>query len=169
MKQIIISGTANKYQMKQVLKIPKIEKQRIVSSGWNFPDMSYSKHIDVFSDTSTDLNFYNMCISQIKTKLTNYKQQDVRKKRLNESFIKIDAVICKLKECGFKCEYCAKEILILYDMCREKCQWTLDRIDNVAGHNENNVLISCLDCNLKKKKQTPAAFIFTKNLKIIQI
>ena len=71
--------------------------------------------------------------------------------------------------CEFKCEYCANEILILYDLCREKYQWTLDRIDNMKGHNLDNVLISCLDCNLKKKKQNMAAFLFTKNLKIVQI
>ena len=169
MKQIIISGTSNKYQMKQVMKIPKIEKQRIVSAGWNFPDMSYSKHVDIFNEISIDLDFYNTCISQIKTKLTNYKQQDIRKNRLNNTFIKLDTVIEKLKLCEFKCTYCLNEILILYDICREKYQWTLDRIDNLKGHNEDNVLISCLGCNLKKKKQTPAAFIFTKNLKIIHV
>ena len=169
MKQIIISGTSNKYQMKQVLKIPKIEKQRIVSLSWNFQDMSYSKHINVFNDTAVDLDFYNTCISQIKTKLTSYKQQDIRKNRLDESFIKIEAVIEKLKTCEFKCSYCTNEISILYDLCREKYQWTLDRVDNMKGHNSDNVLISCLDCNLKKKKQNPAAFFFTKNLKIVQI
>jgi len=168
MKQIIITGTSNKYQMKQVLKIPKIEKRRIVSADWDFQDMSYSKHINVFENNLNDLNFYNTCISQIKTKLTNYKQQDILKNRLDD-IIKIETVIEKLKECNFKCTYCSNEILILYELCREKYQWTLDRIDNSKGHNEHNILISCLECNLKKKKQNPAAFLFTKNLKIIKL
>ena len=30
-------------------------------------------------------------------------------------------------------------------------QWSLDRIDNDYGHNHDNVVISCLECNLKRR------------------
>ena len=31
--------------------------------------------------------------------------------------------------------------------------WTLDRIDNNIGHNRDNVVISCLACNLQKREE----------------
>ena len=33
----------------------------------------------------------------------------------------------------------------------ERKQWTLDRIDNTCGHNNDNVVISCLNCNIKRQ------------------
>jgi hypothetical protein len=47
-------------------------------------------------------------------------------------------------------------------------QWTLDRIDNKKGHNEGNVIIACLQCNLKRRCTAKDAFMFTKNMKIIK-
>ena len=57
---------------------------------------------------------------------------------------------------------------ILYEFVRENSQWSLDRIDNDIGHNNDNVLISCLECNLKRRKQNKDKFLYTKNLKIIK-
>ena len=51
---------------------------------------------------------------------------------------------------------------------RDPKQWTLDRIDNTMGHNTNNVLISCLACNLKRRNRTVEKFLFTKQLTIIK-
>jgi len=59
-------------------------------------------------------------------------------------------------------------MLILYEIVRESLQWTLDRIDNAVGHNKNNVLIACLHCNLKRRKQSKDAFLFTKQLQIVK-
>jgi len=46
--------------------------------------------------------------------------------------------------------YCREICQVTYkeSMCRK--QWTLDRIDNNYGHNDTNVVIACLDCNLKR-------------------
>ena len=48
------------------------------------------------------------------------------------------------------CHYCREICQVTYKeaMCRR--QWTLDRIDNNYGHNDKNVVIACLDCNLKR-------------------
>ena len=51
---------------------------------------------------------------------------------------------------------------------REKEQWTLDRIDNNIGHTKDNVVISCLSCNIKRGVMDDAKFKFTKQLKIIK-
>ena len=45
-------------------------------------------------------------------------------------------------------------------------QWTLDRIDNYMGHNYNNVLISCLKCNLQRGNINKDKFLFTKEMVI---
>ena len=57
---------------------------------------------------------------------------------------------------------------ILYEVSRELKQWTLDRIDNDKGHNNDNYHLACLDCNLKRRRQTDVKFLFTKQLKIVK-
>ena len=58
---------------------------------------------------------------------------------------------------------------ILYEISREMKQWTLDRIDNNIGHNYDNIVISCLDCNLKRRLKNKDSFLFTKQLKLTRI
>ena len=55
---------------------------------------------------------------------------------------------------------------LFYKQIRDKKQWTLDRIDNSVGHNSDNVIISCLECNLKRRTTEMDRFTFTKQLKI---
>ena len=45
-------------------------------------------------------------------------------------------------------------------------QWSLDRIDNSIPHTNDNVIISCLKCNLQRRCQNKDNFLFTKQLKI---
>ena len=59
-------------------------------------------------------------------------------------------------------------MFLLYDIVREAKQWTLDRINNDIGHNIDNVLISCLECNLKRRRTNKDAFLFTKQLVIVK-
>ena len=47
-------------------------------------------------------------------------------------------------------------------------QWSLDRINNDIGHNSGNLLIACLECNLKRRRTNKDAFMFTKNMVIIK-
>ena len=107
---------------------------------------------------------------QLIRKIVSYKQQDIIKKRYdNEQFITIEHVIHKLHECKLQCYYCQQIVFILYEKTRENRQWTLDRINNDIGHNTDNVLISCLECNLKRRKTNKDAFLFTKQLNIVKI
>ena len=110
-------------------------------------------------------------ISIIKKKISSYKQQDKNKKILRKEFpiITFDEVTEKLVESKLKCYYCKCEILLLYKQVREKKQWTLDRIDNSVGHHKDNVVISCLECNLKRRTTEIDRFTFTKQLKISKI
>ena len=105
--------------------------------------------------------------SQINTKLNSYKKQDKLKSRFDEDkFITIDQTIELLVSSKMRCHYCKCSMLIFYTNVREPHQWTLDRINNDIGHYGDNVVISCLECNLKRKDMNKDKFLFTKQLKI---
>ena len=102
-------------------------------------------------------------------KLNGYKQQDVKQNIYSEHhFITTELVLEKLIVCKMKCLYCQQSMLFQYEP-NDKLQWTLDRIDNRMGHNKDNIVISCLDCNLKRRNRTVEKFKFTKQLKIVKI
>lgn len=109
-------------------------------------------------------------VKELKSKLSSYAQQDKLKHRYEPSlFITYDYLLQKLVESQLKCFYCQCQIMLLYEETRQKNQWTLDRIDNGHGHNYNNVLVSCLKCNLQRRKTGMEQFNFTKKLKISKI
>lgn len=103
----------------------------------------------------------------IYQKLLGYKSQDRKKKVYSpQEFISFESTIQRLVESRLKCFYCNCDVNIIYSTCRQKNQWTLDRIDNTLGHNNDNVLIACLDCNLKRRDMDKDKFFFTQNLQI---
>ena len=57
---------------------------------------------------------------------------------------------------------------LFYKKVRDMEQWTLDRIDNNLPHQDDNVIVSCLKCNLQRRQQNKDKFLFTKQLKIIK-
>ena len=82
------------------------------------------------------------------------------------SFVNLEIIIDKMIDCQLNCYYCKTQMNVLYDISREMTQWTIDRIDNDAGHNYNNFFIACLECNLKRRCRNDAKFLFTKQLTI---
>ena len=104
---------------------------------------------------------------ELKKKLSSYKQQDrVKQKHDADKFISMTSLVQKLVESQLKCHYCQDMVHITGDKKREKKQWTLDRVDNNLGHLEDNVVIACLDCNLKRRCIDKDKFMFTKRLKV---
>jgi hypothetical protein len=107
--------------------------------------------------------------NELNKKISSYRQQDTIRKLLNEDkFIDIDTVITKLCECNLECYYCKEKMFILYELVREMKQWSVDRINNDLGHNKDNIVMACLDCNLKRRRKGADAFLFTKQLNIIK-
>jgi hypothetical protein len=105
----------------------------------------------------------------ITKKLNGYKQQDIKNKIYSEyHFVTTDLVLEKLIVCKMKCLYCQQSMLLHYN-AKDKLQWTLDRIDNTMGHNKDNIVISCLECNLKRRNRSVEKYLFTKQLKIVKI
>ena len=190
-KKISISGTSNRYQIKKLISDSNtIIKKRKETENWDIPDELFleEKQHDIVSSVYNNVAHDNwikynyicdnyitnpiylkVILGQIERKIASYKQQDVLKKRYCDTqFITLAEVIHKLHECKLQCYYCVNKIFILYEISREQKQWTLDRINNDIGHNNDNVLISCLECNLKRRKTNKDAFLFTKQLKIIK-
>ena len=123
--------------------------------------------IDDLFYNKTKNNENSLYITEIKHKISSYKQQDSLKKILNpDCFVSFDYVLEKIVESKLKCYYCEQSMYILYEIVRELNQWSLDRINNDIGHNKDNVVIACLSCNLKRRNRAKDAFLFTQNLKI---
>jgi hypothetical protein len=175
-KKVIISGTVTKYQMKKVVKNPENVKERKTMDQVSLEMFSWESQLSLLNmltqKKNNDIENTNITLikKQISSKLNNYKQQDVIKKVYDErKLINLEQVICKLQESSLKCLYCKEEIYLLYKLVREMKQWTLDRIDNDIGHFHDNVVISCLDCNLKRRKKSSNAFLFTKQMNIVRV
>ena len=178
-KKITINGTNNRYQIKKLTQNRESKKKRCEISSLNLKpdDLSFLKQLEIIENIhsqSTEKKalqdkMIKLAISQIERKINSYKHQDIEKNILDtDNFIKFNQVIQKLIDCELLCYYCKREMYILYEFVRENSQWSLDRIDNDIGHNNDNVLISCLECNLKRRKQNKDKFLYTKNLKIIK-
>lgn len=181
-KKIIFSGTTTKYQMKKIDPVKKEKKKRVETDTWGLDELhlSFETQLGILRTIYSDLEidqitnkskrgnkYNNLIVSHIKTKISSYKHQDMLKNIFLESdFVSYDYVIQLLNECHLKCHYCACEIYLLYEFVREMKQWSLDRINNDIGHNKNNLVIACLECNLKRRRTNKDSFMFTKNLKI---
>ena len=160
-KGIEIKGKHNRYMVKKVIKkessvsMKKTTQEKDLSKEWFSHDFQLQKLLD------NDKIIFN----EIKNKISSYKQQDIIKSRLNqEDFISCEYIVNKLCDDNMTCFYCKNPVFILYEKCREETQWSVDRINNDTGHNINNVVISCLKCNLQKKSRDSEKFAQTKQL-----
>jgi len=109
----------------------------------------------------------NVLLQAITKKLQGYKQQDSKHMIYSKHhFIPIDTTVQRLVESKLKCLYCEQKLMLFYKESKQDNQWTLDRIDNSMGHNTNNVVISCLECNLKRRNTDLEKFKYTKQLHI---
>jgi len=182
-KKIIIQGTTNRYQMKKLVHEKKEPTIRKECKQWNISPEVYTdayqasliKELYEFYTANALTEKKALSVEaglakrEIEKKRQSYKQQDICKNRLLESeFIDFLGVITKLYESKLTCDYCNTVVCILYEYARESNQWTLDRLNNDIGHNDSNVIISCLQCNLKRRRTNKDAFLFTKKMQLIK-
>lgn len=170
-KKIIIEEPIKKTTKN--INCEKERKMRVETKTWglNEEDLSYTNQLTSLQNIyDPEKNSYALkLISHIKTKLCGYKQQDILKKKLKEDeFVSFEEAIDLLNKCNMRCYYCSDNVYILYEKVREQKQWSLDRINNDIGHNKGNLVIACLECNLKRRRTNKDAFMFTKNMVIIK-
>ena len=117
-----------------------------------------------------DFNEKKFVLSELKNKINSYKSQDYKKEFiLDTNLINLDSLIEKLVCCKLKCYYCNNKMLVLFDKVRDDDQWTLDRLNNLDEHSSQNTIISCLKCNLQRRRKNSEKFKFTKQLQTNQI
>ncbi len=114
---------------------------------------------------------YSRCFrKELDKKINGYKQQDIKKKiHDDKTLITLENTVDKLVTCGLKCYYCEKRVKVMYRKVRDKYQWTLDRINNDKNHSNDNTVISCLSCNLARRRRTKEAYEFHWKTKIIKV
>lgn len=111
----------------------------------------------------------DICIKAIERKIMGYKYQDNKKDLHNQNeLISLQEAKQKLLDCDLKCNYCSKIVKVIYRVVRDPLQWTLDRIDNKKNHSNDNTIISCLHCNLKRRNINKDKFEFSQNMIIVK-
>lgn len=166
-KKVLITGKRN------IDSFSNKDKKRLESEKW--------KNKELLLDNKKQINILNKLYlkeeyegiktvkKSIEKKIKGYENQDIKKDKLNKKkLIKYEDLLEILVISKLKCYYCKCDCLLMYDNVREKKQWTLDRLDNEEGHNRDNVVVSCLECNLKKGTMDDKKFKFAKQMRIIK-
>ena len=164
-KKIIITGKQN------IDRLTKKKNKRIRARAQE-KVYSYNDECNIITcllkdDVSKDI--YMESKKEIERKIAGYKQQDQKKDIFDENkLISLQETILKLDKCKLKCYYCKERVNILYRIVRDPKQWTLDRIDNDKCHSDENTIISCLSCNLKRRVTNKETFEFFRKVTIIK-
>jgi hypothetical protein len=151
----------------------KTKTNRLITreNVWNYDNINYEDEFKILNDLKNNIinDDTNLLKNEIKKKLSGYKSQDVKKNKYNpQKIINIDQTLKKLIDCGCKCLYCNGNSKIFYKYVRDINQWSLDRIDNNYGHNFDNVEISCLKCNLRRKTISLDKYMLTHQINTIK-
>lgn len=158
---------------------PKVPRKRVITTGneWTFTEadllaenqLEYIKQIYNNSITIQNEHKCKIVLQQLKAKLYGYHSQDTLKQKYNEEqFITLERTLQLLIECNCMCFYCNSNTKVLYENVREPTQWSLERIDNTIGHNNDNVAIACLNCNLRRRTMNQERYVFTKQLVLLK-
>jgi hypothetical protein len=165
-----------KHRVKTIIHENKEIKKRVDVEKWDLTDefLLSSTQLELIKEVIDNEykptnNENKLILQQIERKISGYRQQDTDKNILDtEKIVNLKHILHSLISCEMKCYYCNCEMLLLYEIVREHKQWTVDRINNDLGHNCDNYLIACLECNLKRRRRSKDAYFFTKNLNIVK-
>jgi len=179
MKKIEIQGKRNQDKMKQMDEPDAVIERKMPKNRAVLPDGFYASDqslgLDVLKAHIANISIGTMLgqgqcqtavimggiantdmvlsyiLREIDTKRKAYIYQDKHHEIYDPRYsITTDKIVELLVSSELLCYYCREICQVTYkeSMCRR--QWTLDRIDNNYGHNDMNVVIACLDCNLKR-------------------
>jgi len=159
------------------IKTQKEKQKRVVTEEkkWNLHedqlryDYQWELVREIYENNITHKEHCKLVLQQIHGKINGYRSQDLEKKKFDESFFcDEESIIESMIQCQNVCYYCKGRMVVLYEYVREPRQWTLDRLDNKFGHNKGNVVIACLQCNLRRKTMHHDRYVFTKEIAIIK-
>jgi len=157
LKSITVMGKHNQDKLFNASKIHKRDSVSNLDKKWFERKHQIQLVNSLYLNTSHQLE--KIGTDELKKKLRSYKTQDDKRSIYNEKlFVTSQCVLEQLVLCKLKCFYCDCHLFVLYENVRQHDQWTLDRIDNNCGHNYNNIVISCLKCNLKRRTMNMNTF-----------
>jgi hypothetical protein len=177
-RSILITGTNNRYLIKRANRVKTEVKKREIMNKYNINPifLNYENQMQIIKDIYYKSNQYEnsqvkiILQEEIERKIASYRQQDLLKNKYNDIlFIDIDCILKKLIDTEMQCFYCKCQILVLYEIVRELTQWSVDRINNDEGHNKDNFVIACLNCNIKRRTTNSKKFLFTKQLNLVKL
>jgi len=173
MKKIDILGKRNQDKMKQMADPAAVIEKKVPKNRGAIPDEYYEPNqalglaaLKASVETTpapnqalgmllplpeSTITALPHILREIDLKRKAYIYQDKQHTIYDARFsITTDQIVELLVSSELLCYYCREICQVTYkeSMCRK--QWTLDRIDNDYGHNAANVVIACLDCNLKR-------------------
>ena len=168
MRSIDITGKRN---IDKIRNIKNPERKETIK--WNLDDsyFTYNKQVQIINSLYLNQEPEQNILAkrEISKKINGYKSQDIQKELLDlNRLISLDQTIEKLMVSKLKCFYCKENCELLYKNTLAKKQWTLDRVNNEYGHNHDNVVICCLECNIKKGEMDSDRFKKGKDIKIIR-
>jgi hypothetical protein len=179
-KKMVIQGKTNRYQMKKLLtkedaSLPQKKRvcNKATEAALTTEMVDQLECIESWATGKGPLSgkedVANILKKEIVKKINGYRRQDVGRGLYADTlFIDADMIIGELYATHMVCYYCKEVMYVLYDKVREKKQWTVDRVDNDKGHNKGNIVLSCLECNLSRRRRGKDAFLFTKQLHLIK-
>jgi 5-methylcytosine-specific restriction endonuclease McrA len=148
------------------------ELTRTSCEKWNLSEHCFTHAYQMTEISKLYLNMEDggienrsLILKELTSKIAGYRRQDVEKKIFQKDlFVSLEDVVDKLLCSKLKCFYCKRRCELLYKNMYSKQQWTLDRIDNDLGHNADNVVVSCLECNLKRGTMDSDRFKYGKQI-----
>jgi hypothetical protein len=156
---------------------PKVPKKRVITTTAEWtglendlgPEQQWAYINQLYHNRIDDDQRCSLITRQIKNKISAYRSQDTRKGLLNLiDLVDVRTAIELLYAAENKCFYCKNAVRILYENVRDPRQWSLDRIDNSLGHVKRNLMIACLECNLRRKTMYHERYAYTKQLVIVR-
>ena len=107
----------------------------------------------------------NILLTHLKAKHSGYRSQDTAKGFYDPArFVQVSDIVNLLIESHLSCFYCRKWTTLFYENVREPRQWSLERLSNAQGHNRDNVVIACLECNMRRRTMYYERYLATKQL-----
>lgn len=162
----------------KLIAMKKTPKNRAITQTdmWNIteedmqPDAQLTYIRQLVNNENVDVNPCQVILKHVTQKIAGYRAQDIKKSLYEpDRIVDVHYALKTLKNAENICYYCKKPVQVLYEKAREPTQWSLDRIDNSIGHNKENVVIACLQCNVGRKTMHQGRYEFTKQLVITKL
>jgi len=162
----------------KLIAMKKTPKNRAITQTdmWNIteedmqPDAQLTYIRQLVNNENVDVNPCQVILKHVTQKIAGYKAQDIKKSLYEpDQIVDVHYALKTLENAENICYYCKKPVQVLYEKAREPTQWSLDRIDNSIGHNKENVVIACLQCNVGRKTMHQGRYEFTKQLVITKL